>query len=797
MFMFERWGVQATRPASADPVAPGGASTHKLAPSARRVLALIAITALIGIGATDAAGQQGGSVSGTVASEGGEPVFGATVTLAPGGRVAITDVRGEFRFANVPEGTVTLGVVRLGYSSAEQAVSVRGGAQTRLELVVREVAIELAGLVVSASREAQRLAETPASVSALRGSEIRAVGASHPSEIMRQVPGAWISVTGGEGHQTAIRQPLTTNPVYLYLEDGIPTRSTGFFNHNALYEINLPQADRIEVTKGPASALYGSDAVGGIINVGTRAPSAQPGLDATLEGGSFGWQRLLLSGSSAFGPNGLRADLNLTRTDGWRDATDYDRQSATIRWDRPLGNGTIRTVATFSNIDQNTAGSSAISANDYRDNPKVNYTPISFRTVKALRLSTEYAHLTARTLFTVTPFARWNEMGLLANWSLTYDPTVYTTGHRSLGLLAKVRHDFQPLSARLIAGVDVDYSPGFREETQLQATRVGSIFTTYTEVAPVYDYDVTFHAVSPYLQVEASPVPGLRVVGGLRYDRMGFSYDTHLDPIATGRHRRPEDTSVVYGHLSPKLGATLEVAEALGFFANYAHGFRAPSEGQLFRQGQAVNTVGLDPVKVDSYEGGARGLVGGRVSYSATAYHMTKYDDILRFTNPDGTTENVNAGETLHRGVEVGLGADLVGGLRADVAFSRARHTYEEWVPRAGTDLGGSEVETAPRTLVNVLVSYAPASVEGLRLGAEWTKVGSYWMDPQNTHRYPGHDTFHLRLNVPLLARVSAFGRLVNVTDERFAESSSFTTARGEEFAPGMPRTLYLGLRWN
>ena len=84
------------------------------------------------------------------------------------------------------------------------------------------------------------------------GPEIRELKASHPADLLGQVPGVWVNVTGsGEGHMTAIRQPLTTNPVYLYLEDGVPTRSTGFFNHNALYEINVPQAERIEVLKGP------------------------------------------------------------------------------------------------------------------------------------------------------------------------------------------------------------------------------------------------------------------------------------------------------------------------------------------------------------------------------------------------------------------------------------------------------------------------------------------------------------------------------------------------------------------
>jgi len=742
--------------------------------------------------------QQGGTVSGTVTSTTGMGISGARVILEPGGRGTVTDTRGAFRITGVPAGNYVVRAARIGYSTTENPVVVGMAGEARVSLVLDDQAVMIEAMVVSASRESQRLVETPASIGIVRGAEIRSRGVAHPSEIMKMIPGVWVNVTGGEGHQTAIRQPLTTSPVYLYLEDGVPTRSTGFFNHNALYEINIPQSDRIEVTKGPVTALYGSDAIGGIVDVGTRAPSAGGEVEASVEGGSFGWQRLLVTGSNTIGDNGVRADLNVTRTDGWRDATGYKRQSATLRWDRPMGAlSSLRTVATFSNIDQNTAGSSAVSAEDYLNNPTVNYTPISYRAVRAFRLSTEYARLSENRLFTVTPFVRWNEMELLANWSLTYDPTVYTTGHNSVGLLAKARQDFAPLRGRLIAGLDLDYSPGFRDETRLTPTRVSGIFTSYTAGDRVYDYDVTYRALSPYLQAEASPLPRMRMVAGLRYDVMGFDYTTKLDPISTGRHRRPENTSVDYQHLSPKLGATYEIGEPLNLFVNYGHGFRAPSEGQLFRQGQSLNTVGLEPVKVDSYEAGARGLIANRVSYTLTGYHMTKHDDILSFTNPDGSTENLNAGETLHRGVEVGLGADLFAGLRLDVAYSRAKHTYEEWSPRAGTDLGGNEVETAPRTLANAALSYAPSFYADSRFAVEVTRVGSYWMDPQNTHRYEGHNLVNLRAALPVTGSVSVFGRLVNAADERFAESASYTAARGEEFAPGMSRTLYLGIQTN
>ena len=440
----------------------------------RRIQRFLLGSMMAALAAAPLAAQETGSVTGSVVSAAGQPLAGVSVVVEGTTRGALSDARGSFTIAGVPAGSQRLRASKLGLQVGTRTVQVAAGAAVEVRFILAEQDLMLEGMVVSLSREAQRKVETPASIGVVGAAEIQAAGAAHPGEVMRQVPGVWVNVTGGEGHQTAIRQPLTTNPVYLFLEDGVPTRSTGFFNHNALYEVNLPQSERIEVTKGPATALYGSDAIGGIINVSTSRPSTAPEASATLEGGSFGWQRMLLSGSNTFGANGVRADLNLTRTQGWRDATDYNRESGTLRWDRALGRGSsLRTVATYSHIDQATAGSSAISRDDYLHNPTVNYTPISFRAVKAFRLSSEYAHQTENSLFTLTPFARWNEMELLANWSLSYDPTVYTTGHRSLGVLAKVRRDFQPLRARLIGGVDVDYSPGYRDETQLKTTREG------------------------------------------------------------------------------------------------------------------------------------------------------------------------------------------------------------------------------------------------------------------------------------------------------------------------------------
>lgn len=675
-------------------------------------------------------------------------------------------------------------------------------------------------VTVTGTREARSLAETPASVKVIPGEVLREDKPTHPSQVMGQAPGVWVNVTGGEGHMTAIRQPLTTSPVYLYLEDGIPTRSTGFFNHNALYEINLPQGGGIEITRGPGTALYGSDAIGGVVNVLTRPAPPTPRLEATAEVGEHGWKRLLASGGNTWGDNGLRADLNLTRTDGWRDRTGYDRQSATLRWDRALGaDAVLKTVLTGSRIDQETAGSSALVRADYENAPTKNYTPISYRQVSALRLSSAWERETGDTLVSLTPYFRDNSMELLANWSLSYDPTVYTTANRSFGLLGKWRRDFAPLRARLIAGVDLDVSPGSREENRLATlTTTGSgvskIYTAYSVGTRVYDYDVTFIGASPYVHGELSPTARLRLSAGLRYDDLRYRFDNHFTAAAvaastsenggapvTRFYGQSGDTTVRFHHLSPKLGATFALDAQTSLFASYNHAFRAPSEGQLFRpsaqttasraQLAAASALGLKPVKADQYEIGVRGKTAG-LEYEASLYRLEKRDDILSYRDPvTNATQSVNAGKTLHRGIELGLGAPVAPAWRLDAALSYAKHTYERWVIPGTADFSGKEMESAPRVIGNLRLSWSPAA--GQRVQLEWVKLSSYWMDQANTRRYDGHDLINLRANWAVSKTLSLYGSVQNLFDRRYAESASVSSGV-DVFAPGLPRTLYAGI---
>jgi iron complex outermembrane recepter protein len=758
------------------------------------------LAALVFVAVPELRAQDAGTIQGTVRASGsGAPLSDVVVSVQGTTRGAMTDADGRYRITAVPVGERVVMAQLVGRDRGAQTVRVAADSVAQADFSLAEAAAVIAPTVVSATREVQRRTDQSTTIDVLEGAAIREVRAAHPSGILQRLPGVHATQLSGEGLSMAIRQPITTKPMYLYLEDGVPTRSTGFFNHNALYEVNLPQSGGLEVLKGPGTALYGSDAIGGVVNVLTRAAPVKPTLDATIEGGTYGYLRMLATGGFTKGLNGVRADVNVTRADGWRDEGGFERQSATIRWDGAFSGFTAKTVLAGSNIDQSEAAS--LSEAQFNARPEINPSPIAYRRVQALRLSSALERDNGPSLLSLTPYARYNVLEIMPSWQLTFNQQTWDTRNNSVGLLAKYRRDFAPMRTRVIVGADLDYSPGSFVANRIASTATGGIFSTYTTAEKQYDYDVTYRQASPYVHAEFSPLPRLRFDGGVRYDASGYVYETKLEPIQSGRWRRPADTTVNYTRLSPKVGATLDLNRNVNLFASYREGFRAPGQNQLFQQGSNVqSTVGLKPVTAKSVEGGARGQFAGRLIYSLSVYDMRIQNDILSVLDAQGAQTTSNAGETRHRGVEVSAGAMLTSRLRLDASYSSSTQTYEEWViPVAGQNVSyaGKTIETAPHTLANVLLTYSPAVLSGGRVAAEWSKTGQYYADPENTQTYHGFDLVTLHGNYLLRDIGELFVRVTNLTNEKYAEVATYNAFNRWQYTPGTPRSVFAGLRYN
>ena len=152
-----------------------------------------------------------------------------------------------------------------------------------------------AEIIVTAERRAQSALSAPASIARLEGQTLDRIDAQHPAEALNRLPGVNIQRGSGVESLPAIRSPVLTGGQgagsFLVLEDGVAVRAPGFSNINQLFETSLDFATAVEVTRGPGSALSGSNAVHGLVNVITPINAMRPALAtyaALASAGSFG-----------------------------------------------------------------------------------------------------------------------------------------------------------------------------------------------------------------------------------------------------------------------------------------------------------------------------------------------------------------------------------------------------------------------------------------------------------------------------------------------------------------------------
>jgi len=673
-----------------------------------------------------------------------------------------------------------------------------------------EEVIKLQKIVVTATREEKNGDELAATVGVADTDEIRSVSPAHPAEILNRQAGVHVNNIGGEGHMTAIRQPITTAGVYLYLEDGLPTRPTGFFNHNALYEINVPQADRLEVTKGPGSALYGSDAIGGIINSITNPAPEEAELLINPEVGANGWRRLLISGGGPVDEDtGYRLDLNITDAEGFRDESEYSRNSITSRIDGFVNDDiSYKTILSITDVEQ--SGVSSLEEDDYKNNTSKNlfHGDVGIRKVTAIRLSTEFEYEPDnKSLISLTPFYRHNRMKMMPSWMVSYDANEREYEFDSFGFQSKYRVDLNE-QVQFITGLDLDYTPSSYEERKVNVSQdANGIYTGFDGAETTYDYEADQQSISPYVHSEWEVNDRIRLNGGLRYDYFKVKYENNLDDSGAAPVR-PKDQNVSFDHLSPKLGAVLQINSEHNAYLNMHRAFRTPSVSQLFRAGRSVNSTELKPVKADSFELGLRGELVKNLRYDLTFYLMQVKDDIVSIVDA-GERKSVNAGETEHKGVELSLQGTLVDELGFSFAFAYSEQEYKSFqyvyscypptcIPLVveTRDFAGFDVGKAPNTTANFSLNYTPGYSPNTVFEIEYEYLGGYYTDETNTKEYGGHELVNLRVNYKYDEQVEFYARVMNVGDVLYSAYTSNQVGKEEiTYRPGSPRSFFVGYR--
>jgi len=645
-------------------------------------------------------------------------------------------------------------------------------------------------VVVTATRSETRLGNTAASIGLIDESVLNRVHHTHINEVLQRFPGVWISRGNGQEHLTAIRSPVLTGAgscgAFVMAQDGISLRSPGFCNVNELFEATTELANRIEVVRGPDSSIYGSNAMHGVVNVLTPDPMAGY-RELEIESGPEDYYRARLSLSS----DSLRLDVSGTTDGGYKDDSGFDQQKLLLKHRAVTRDREITTTFSYTNLNQETAGfirgyESYKDSGQKRDNPN----PEAYRDARSFRLVSEIDQQVANGSLVIKPYLRHVEMEFLQHF--LPGQAIEENGHDSVGVSLLWNPD-----SWWQAGIDLEYTDAFLEETQPGPTQGSAFLAATIPQGKHYDYDVNASLAGLFFSASKALNDALLLTGSIRYQYTGYDYDNRMidgrtkddgTPCGFGgcRFSRPADREDSFNNWSPRVGLIYSWSDAHQVFASLSQGFRAPQATELYRLQTSQNVANIDPVELDSLELGLRGSTE-TVSYNIALFTMNKDNFIFR----DTSRQNVDNGETRHQGIELDLKMELHETVTASLAFTWAEHQYDNNPALSATPLKGNTIDTAPETLGSMSIKWQATPRQTHEL--EWVHIGEYYEDPENLNEYEGHDLLHLRGSWNMNDSVQVFYKVMNITDEDYAERADFAFGSDRYFV-GTPRSVYLGL---
>ena len=733
-----------------------------------------------------------------------EPIVGAS--LKKGDKtISISNERGEFQVKEKGEFTVTA----LGFKAAKTTGETS-------PIFLEESTQTLESVVVTASRQAATRAQTPVAIHKIGSALIQDTKALQLTEIINKVPGVVMLDYRNEQHGMGIRQPFGTSAYFLYMEDGLPLRPLGVFNHNALIESNLQGLNSVEVIKGPASSLYGPEAVGGAINLITKTAPGIPTAQVGLQVDEWGYKRVQFTAGAQVGKKwSIMTGGYVARQKGsWAFNSDFDKSSINVRLDYQLTPKT-KLWGSFAYNDYFSQTGGNIDSTGYYSRSYQSPADFTYRSSFSSRSRLTLEHKwSVNANSSLTAFYRDNALGQNPSYSISWtSPSLTASGQvnqnsfKSFGLMGQHSQNFEFLNSKLVAGFLLDRSPNdyWAYKINLAATlrpdKKSVEKFTITQVLPTTflgNYSAVIWNKAAYAQFDLHPVEKLRLSLGGRFDQMSFDYTNFIDN-STGTKS--------YEQFSPKLGVTYEASSALGFYGNFSKGFSPPALSSVFRArpaAQAAATgekfyLSIDPAVFSNYEvGGWASLWQNKVFFDYTFYRLEGNNELLGIRQPDNTTDYQSAGKTLHEGIEYQITIRPNDSWNFRFGGTNAKHTFVDFVlsTRASDALknvNGKEMPQAPNFIANSEVTY---KYKGARIALEWQKIGPWFQDQVNNVSFEGLSVFNLRMGYNYKA-YQFFTNIMNLGDALYAT----TATRGNNatdkstYTPAAPRTVVAGVQ--
>jgi len=559
------------------------------------------------------------------------------------------------------------------------------------------------------------------------------------------------------------------------IADGIPASMPDGQGQAATF--NLDQAERIEVLRGPFSAIYGNHA-GGVIQLFTRDGQGAPSLESTVSGGSYGSWKADVAAQGKAGGIGYVLDASRFSTNGYRahSAATRDQAMAKLTVD-PDADSHLTLVA--NQLRQNdTQDPLGLTWAAYQSNPRsVAAVAETFNTRKSIdhvqggltyqrRFGTDRLEVTAYT----------GQRRVIQYQSI---PSVaLPINARTSGGVVDFDRSFDGVGVRWIAvrqlgGGSLTSTAGVDYERSLDARR------GYDNVNGVKgrlrrDERDTVSSFDPYLQSEwQSERWGL--TAGLRHSRVGFKVD---DRYSVGSNNGDDSGKVSYSRTTPVLGVLYKATPALNFYASAARGFEAPTFNEMFYSaGGGVFNFNLQPARSVHLEVGAKAFVGDETRANLALFQVRTQDELVVNDSTNGRTSYKNASRTLRQGVELSLDTAWRNNLSGRLALTGLRAIYDEsfssGTPAVSVPAGNRIPGVAAATAFGELAWKHPAS--GFNAAVEGIYRSRIYVEDSNQRRAaPAYVIANLRFGFEQRSgawKLKEFLRVDNLFDRGYVGS--------------------------
>lgn len=673
---------------------------------------------------------------------------------------------------------------------------------------------------VTVNKTATKKSEMPVAIHKLSKKFIEETKATSMYELVNKVPGAIMVNLGNEQHSMAIRQPMTTNSYFLYLEDGLPIRPLGIFNHNALLEINQFNLQTIEVVKGPTSSIYGPDAIGGSINLISVNPSLHPSFKIGIQADQFGYKNVSAAGSTTFGKLGIHvAGLFADQKDSWMAYSDYKKANINAKLVYNFNNKT-KLIGTIFNGNYNSNMFGSVNESTFLNRNYTSQTDFTYRKSEALRTKLTFEkEWNSNSKTSITTYYRDNKLGQNPSYGIrwtigqtTAKGEVNSNNFKSYGTLIQQIQNINFLKTEAVAGVLYDYSPitYFANQINLKANLNpgGQTVNTYENLGEnglkLADYDSKVKNIATYIQTKTKLNHDLILTFGMRHDIMDLNYTNYLNN-SNGNQK--------YERTTFKGGLNFIINKNVGYYVNYSEGFTPPGVTSIFRlkPGTGGNTgipadfyYNLKPALFRNYEiGGYANLIPNKLTIDYAFYLLNGKNELLNIRQADNSFDYQSAGQTRHKGVEFSLNYNLSKQLQFRIGGTTAQHTFVKFDISAKPsdplkNLDGFEMPSAPKWSGNSEITYKPNWLPNFRIALECQYVSSYFQDQINTVKYEGYTIFNSRLGYTW-KNFEVFTNILNATDKLYAYNvtRANTVNSPATYTVAAPRTFMFGIQYN